>query len=376
MEKYLIKLINNQSSSSNPVVLILITGLRVGGAERMVLELAGHLPFSGIQSVVVTINADPHMFSMLEQYSEAAFPVYTLLVQKNPWSLIKGVIKLIGIIHTENISLIHAHMFHSLLLALIFKMVRPDLPIVFTSHNAKGFSWLRRTIIRMTRAMRVADIIFIAGQHPEMNAVNTVVIPNGVPVDPAKVIVTKEKSSRRIFLFAGRLEPQKDPIALIQAFAAMRKKNCELWMAGDGIMRHDVEREIDKLGIKDRVRLLGLRNDMPQLLVQADCFVMSSRWEGLPMAVLEAGAIGLPVVATPVGALPTVLDGDCGFLVETSQLQRALDEVVNDYAEASRRGKRLRDKVINHYSLEHMAKAHANLYSSLISKKTKLSETE
>jgi len=63
-----------------------------------------------------------------------------------------------------------------------------------------------------------------------------------------------------------------------------------------------------------------------------------------------------------------VLDDDCGYLVQTSQLQHALDDVVNDYAEASRRGKRLHNKVINHYSLEHMARAHANLYISLLPK--------
>jgi glycosyltransferase involved in cell wall biosynthesis len=361
------KLINHQSNSSNPVVLQLITGLGVGGAERVVLDLAERLPFSGIQSVVVTISADPRMLYMLEQYPDAVFPIHILSVRKNPWSLIKGVIKLVGILQTENISLIHAHMFHSLVLALCCKMVRSDLRIVFTSHCANGFSWLRRTIIRMTRAMRDTDIIFVAGQHSEMNAVNTVVIPNGVTVDPAKFIVAKEGSPRRVFLFVGRLEPQKDPIALVQAFAAMHHKGCELWMAGDGIMRHDVELEIDKLGMKERVSLLGLRNDVPQLLAQVDCFVMSSRWEGMPMAVLEAGAIGLPVVATPVGALPTVLDDDCGYLVETSQLQYVLDDVVNDYAEASRRGKRLQNKVISHYSLEHMASAHAIVYNDLMS---------
>ncbi len=359
-------LIKSQSNSSNPVVLQLITGLGVGGAERVVMELAGRLPFSGINLVVVTISAGPRMFSILEQYPEAAFPVHTLSVRKNPWSLIKGSIKLVGILQTENISVIHAHMFHSLVLALICKIVRPDLRIVFTSHCAKGFSWLRRTIIHMTRAMRDADIIFDAGQHPEMNAANTVVIPNGVPVDPGKAIAAKNESLRRVFLFVGRLEPQKDPIALVQAFAAMHHKNCELWMAGDGAMRSDVEFEINRLGIKDRVRILGVRNDVPQLLEQADCFVLSSRWEGMPMAVLEAGAIGLPVVATPVGSLCTILNDDCGYLVESSQLQHTLDAVVNNYVEASRRGKRLQDKVINHFSLEHMARAHANLYRGLM----------
>jgi len=218
----------------------------------------------------------------------------------------------------------------------------------------------------MTKVMRDADVIFVAGQHSEMNAVNTVVIPNGVPVDSNKGIVAREDASLRVFLFVGRLEHAKDPIALVQAFAAMCHKKCELWMAGDGVLRLDVEREIDRLGIKDRVFLLGVRNDVPQLLAQADCFVMSSRWEGLPMAILEAGAIGLPVVATPVGALPMVLGDECGYLTEISKLHQALDDVLNDYEEARRRGKRLRDKVLNQYSLEHMERLHAKLYSSLI----------
>ena len=185
-------------------------------------------------------------------------------------------------------------------------------------------------------------------------------------MDPAKAIISKDARARRVFLFVGRLEPAKNPVALIRAFAAMHHKNCELWMAGDGFMRPEVEREVETLGINDRVRLLGVRHDVSQLLEQADCFVMSSRWEGLPMAILEAGAVALPVVAPPVGAIPTLLGDNCGYLAEVPELQNALDAVMDNYADASQRGKRLQDKVINGFSLEHMCRAHIELYRALM----------
>lgn len=343
-------------------VLQLITGLGVGGAERVVMELAGRLSGRGFQSVVVALGGDR---LMLEQYPAVGFEVLSLGLHKNPWSFIKAVVALKRIIHQEGVTLIHAHMFHALVVGLICKLAQPTLKLVFTSHSSKGFSWLRRKAIGLTKVLRNADVVFVAGQHLEMNAEKTLVIPNGVSAGPAKAIISKDARARRVFLFVGRLEPAKDPVALIRAFAAMRHKNCELWMAGDGFMRPEVEREVELLGISDRVRLLGVRRDVSQLLEQADCFVMSSRWEGLPMAILEAGAVALPVVAPPVGAIPQLLAENCGYLVAVPELQNALDAVIDDYADAQERGKRLQDKVINGFSLDHMYRAHAELYRTL-----------
>lgn len=344
-------------------VLQLITGLGVGGAERVALELAGRLSVGGYQSVVVALGGDRRM---LEQYPEVDFQVHSLKLHKNLWSFINAVVALRRLIHREGGTLIHAHMFHALVFGLICKLAQPTLKLVFTNHSTEVTSWLRLTVIRLTRVLRDADVIFVAGQHPEMNAAKTVVIPNGVPVAPAKAIISKVSRERRVFLFVGRLEPVKDPIALIYAFAAMRHKDCELWVVGDGCLRLQVEQAIEMLGISDRVRLLGIRHDVPQLLLQADCFVLSSRREGLPMVILEAGAVALPVVAPPVGAIPTLLGDSCGYLAEVPELQNALDAVMDDYADASQRGKRLQDKVINGFSLEHMYRAHAELYRTLL----------
>ncbi|MCP3177491.1 glycosyltransferase [Desulfuromonas sp. KJ2020] len=350
------------SSREKMTILQLVTGLGVGGAERVVMEMAGRLSAQGIRTVVVSLKNDR---SILAQYPHVNFPVYCMEMSKNPWSVIKATAAFIKIIRCEHISLIHAHMFHALSLALVSKIVTFYPKVVFTSHNSKGFSFLRRLVICMSKFLRAADVIFIPGQHPEMNATKTVVIPNGVSVDPDWVNSNGMMKERKVFLFVGRLEPAKNPIGLIRSFAAMKQKECELWIAGDGFLRPDVEREIAKFHLEDRVRLLGIRRDVTKLLEEADCFVMASLWEGLPMAILEAGAVALPVVAPPVGAIPDLLGDECGYLVDPSELCHALDDILENYAEARRRGIRLRNKVIAGFSLDHMCLAHADLYRSL-----------
>lgn len=345
-------------------VLQIITGLGVGGAERVVMDIATRLSNDDFVPVIVVLSDE---LRMLEQYPDLDFKIHSLKLHKNPWSFVKAVFELTRIIYKEKISLIHAHMFHALIFGLIGKLVKPDLKLVFTSHSTQGFTPLRKVLVRLTKILRHADVVFMKGQHHKMNAVNTLVIPNGVCVDSDKGFFLKEvKNHPLVFLFVGRLEPVKNPLALIRAFSAMQHKECELWMAGDGFLRLDIEREIDMLGINKRVRLLGIRTDVRNLLKQADCFVMSSRWEGLPLAMLEAGAAALPVVATPVGAIPTLLDSTCGYMVDVSELQSAMDSVIDDYAEARRRGELLRNKIVNNFSLNHMYQEHIKLYRNLI----------
>jgi glycosyltransferase involved in cell wall biosynthesis len=359
--------LNEHSLKNEPraiSVLQLITGLGVGGAERVVMELAGQLPDLGVKATVVVLSSNR---AMLEQYNNPNFRVHFIGMKRNPWSLIKALNELSRIVREEGIDLIHAHMFHSVILGMLCKGLQPNIKLVFTSHTT-GFSKLRQILIRIFRKYRNADVVFFEGQHAVMNTTNTIVIPNGVPVHPQKQIRSVIGGSRPVFLFAGRLEPEKDPVALIRGFSAMSNKDCELWFVGDGVLRSTVEQEIKTLGISDRVQLLGIRNDVPELLRQVDCFVMSSRWEGLPMAMLEAGAEGLPVIATPVGAIPALLGEDCGYLVDVSELHNALDQVLDNYPDAAVRGERLRQKVVNAYSLEHMSYSHAELYKKIISK--------
>ena len=121
-----------------------------------------------------------------------------------------------------------------------------------------------------------------------------------------------------LWLAVGRLDEAKDYPNLLSAFSTLagRHPNARLMIAGTGPLRSDLDSMIQRLGLGDRVRLLGLRLDMPALYAASDALVLSSAWEGMPNVVLEAMASATPVVATAVGAVPEIVsDGESGLIV-------------------------------------------------------------
>lgn len=120
----------------------------------------------------------------------------------------------------------------------------------------------------------------------------------------------------RFVLFAGRLHPQKDPILLVKAFAALNDPFVHLLIAGDGELRSLLDQEIARLGLRRQVSMLGtvLQAELAQLHRICSVFVLSSAYEGLPLVVLEALASGTPVVTTKCGETPKLLTADSGVV--------------------------------------------------------------
>ena len=110
----------------------------------------------------------------------------------------------------------------------------------------------------------------------------------------------------------ARLEPQKNPELLAEACSALQHP-AELLIAGEGSLRPQLEKH-------SGVTLLGVRSDIPELMADADVFALSSDYEGHPVALLEAMAAGLPVVATAVGGVPEIV-GDAGLLVPPRNIE-------------------------------------------------------
>lgn len=176
-------------------------------------------------------------------------------------------------------------------------------------------------------------------RYPWARAISEV-IPNGI--DTAVFRPTDRAAEKRrwgfwnrTFLYAGRLEPEKRVVEIVQAFRKLGMKNCELIIAGDGSQRSAVE----EYARGANVRFLGpvRRSEMPSLMNAADAVVMYSLYEGLPSTVLEALACGTPVLATPVGALPDVVkDGENGHLVSSqAELVEGMRSVCLDKIVAS-----------------------------------------
>lgn len=197
----------------------------------------------------------------------------------------------------------------------------------------------RRTdaIVVVSTADRVMGLASGIGRSDQYEIVRSG-IPLAVPeeVDRAAVRVAFGWDSHDVVVVSvGRLEVQKDPIALVEAFALAHECHpcVRLVLIGDGSLAGDIREAALRHRVHDRVQLLGLRNDVADLLTAADVFALASRWEGLPRAVLEAMRAGLPVVATDTRGINDILsDGETGRLVpvgDTSALAAAIAEVVS-----------------------------------------------
>ena len=139
-------------------------------------------------------------------------------------------------------------------------------------------------------------------------------------------------------------------------------------VVGDGTERPNVQRRANDLRIGEgRLQFLGSRSDIHALLAAADFFVLPSDVEGLPMAVLEAMAHGLPVVATAVGGIPEVItDGREGLLVppgDAAALARAIQRLLTSSEMRLRLGDAARDRVSKEFSLETMANRYQQIYA-------------
>ena len=159
------------------------------------------------------------------------------------------------------------------------------------------------------------------------------------------------KYKKITFISVGRLETVKNHKLLIEV-ANNLKDNFELQIVGDGYLKSELQSMIDDFGLNQKVKLLGLRRDIPFLLNKAHCFLMPSFWEGLPIVLLEAGASRLPIISTSVGSIPVLLNNENSTLVELNSFEEAMIEIINNYEKAQN----LFDKIKKEYSIEQIVR--------------------
>ena len=171
----------------------------------------------------------------------------------------------------------------------------------------------------------------------------------------------------------ARLEPQKGIPFLIEAMELLQSSgvDAELWIVGDGPDRPELEAMVNASpGLRDSVKFLGRRDDVPGILSQLDIFVLPSLWEGLPNAVMEAMAARLPVVATNVDGTPELVnDGETGLLVppkSAEALADAIAKLVADGALRQRMGQAGRRRIEQHFTEDRMIAETEALYRELI----------
>jgi len=343
-------------------VLHLTVGLAHGGAEKVLLDASIQFKKNGIiNSQVISFSNE---LGLLDDYVKHQIRAIPLKKDSSLKSLFEIFSFTNSFVRSENIDIVHAHMFHAMLIAAMLKIRNPKIKVVFTSHNVNLGSRLREFLIFLLKPLRNIDILFSANMKRYFHKSHNIVIQNAVNAEEFRG--QTDKFEKFTFLAVGHLREAKNYPFLLECAKELKKSfDFQVLIAGEGKLKEELQRRIEKEELEENIFLLGNVENIPKLLQQSHCLVMPSLWEGMPIAILEAGACRLPVIATPVGSIPSVLNDDNAYLVTLDDFSDSMSDVFHDYPAAQKKAEQFYDQVIEENTIEKMVKKLEDLYLSL-----------
>lgn len=367
-------------------VVHVIDHMGAGGAQQLVANLAIRQLQNGVSVNVIALRGPTPLGARL---SASGVPVYFLgLTSWDP----RQVALIRRILRTINPSIVHLHLIRACTFGWIAAALAGVSAIVIHDHEASAEIYthpgpllaLRRLIephvtsphvIYIAVSETAAAYAVQAGRRP---VERVKVVYDGIdweffanfPLNQAEARASLGLPEGKVLIVGvGRLRPVKGFDILLEAVAAL-PANIHLALAGDGPERSVLAMRATQLEIADRVHFLGHLTDVRSLLRAGDIYVQPSRREAFGLAAVEAGAIGLPVVASAVGGLREIVcHGETGLLVppeRPTELAAALGQLVVDPSLSHRLGLAARDRVRARFTIEQTVERLDAIYRSLI----------
>jgi glycosyltransferase involved in cell wall biosynthesis len=367
-------------------VVHLFRRLPVGGAERVALDLLSRLDRDRFEPSVCSTGREGG--ALAPAFEAAGIPVHHVRVPSRLGPV--GLARLALHLRRERAQLLHAHMYPSNVTGTVAGRLARVPAVVGHVHNVGEWHGAAGRLLdrRLVRARdctlvcsRDALADYLAGVGRGRGDVR--LFENAVDLAAhARGDEPREEVLRSLGVPPGdavlgmvaAFRPQKDHALLLRAFRRVvaARHATTLVLPGDGETRDAAETLASELGIGDRVRFPGSRDDVPRILRALDLFVLASHHEGLPLAVIEALAAGVPVVATAVGGVPSLLeDGRAGLLVprgDEDALAGALLRLLGE-PELGRSLAREGARVVRGYGIEGRAAELQELYLELLRRK-------
>jgi glycosyltransferase involved in cell wall biosynthesis len=299
--------------------------------------------------------------------------------------------RLYRLLRQERPIILHAWMIHANVLGRALGRLAGVAIIITSRRNVSIGGKRREAINRVTaglgdRAIAVCELARqVEIEQTKVLPEKVVTIYNGVEADMFSQVAPQSAVQARsafgiptdVLLVGsvGRFRLQKGFVDLLVAMRQVDEhvSGTRLLLVGDGDLQDDLEAKTLSLGLDKVVTFAGMRSDVPKILKALDVFVLPSWWEGMPNAVLEAMAAGLPVVATAVGGTPeVVVDGVTGLLVpphDPDSLAQAIVRLLGDPDLRRRMGQAGQDRVGQQFSVEKMVEQTQTLYEQLVIEK-------
>ena len=358
-------------------LLYVITLAERGGAQVHLLDLVANLP-AGFSPVIAT--GEPGF--LCDEAAKLGIPVHLVPELTHPIHPVQDFRALLAIarlIRREMPDVVHAHTSKAGLLARFAARLAAT-PVVLTAHTwsfADGIPCLQRWISIPLERLAAA----LAGKIITVSQANTVLalkksiakqqalirIWNGVPDVPGRALPGSRKTVTLIT--TARFAPQKDHGLLLEALTSI-EGDWRLLLVGDGPTRRQIDKEANDLGLARRIEFLGERDDIQSLLTAADLFVLPSKWEGLPLSILEAMRAGLPVIATNIGGVgEAVTDGVTGYLTapgDAAQLRHRLQHLIRSPELLATMGAAARQRYEQDFRIETMVQKTVAVYRDVV----------
>lgn len=367
-------------------ILELVSSLDVGGVEQLVISLAREFPRHGVAS---QIGCLVRLGRLVEQNSISGIWIGGLN-EKRPFVDIRVLLQLCRFVRVNQITIIHSHNTRPLLYGALASWIT-GASHVNTVHGKRDIHAGRQAkTARTRRLLRFGTKAYVAVSRAlqselcsveRLPAVQVCVIPNGINTmlfQPGSGNAQLElrhahaiPSNAFVIGTVGRFSAEKDYPLLIQAFRQFhdQAQDAHLVLVGDGPERGPIQQAIQSSGLSDVCHLPGMQTNVVKWMQMLDVFCLSSKREGAPLTLLEAGACGLPLVATDVGANRELINPpECGLIVPPGHAQQLTQAWLHLYRNRDlghQMGARARQRVLQHYSLTEMTRSYCRLFREI-----------
>ena len=354
-------------------VVHVVSSLSVGGMEHFAVRMAAWQKCAGMESSILSLQGS----GPLQAEAEAAgVPVLPLGGANKAVRVLKGISTMLRL----RPQIVHGHNQTSVQYALLGRRMI-GAKVLITAHGRGKADYREPTQEEWRQVSAVTAVSEAVAEEicDSLPAGRLSVILNGVETSVAKR--SREETRKTLGIaeteivgtIVARIDAMKGHDTLLEACAILKRRNraFTLLIVGDGVERDNRERLSRELNLSpDKVRFLGFRKDVPDILSASDFFMLPSLTEGLPLSVLEAMSHGLPVVATNVGGIPELIqEGVHGLLVppkNQSSLANAMEQILTSPVLGQEMGRRGALRVQKEFSFNSMMEKYSERYEELL----------
>jgi len=359
-------------------------------ADTLLKERVQLLRKSGVDNRIICMDG-----SRVERLRAAGIPVFTAPLPRgyHPFKLLSSLVRITAYLRRERIDLVHTHCSIPGFIGRLAAWLA-GVPVII--HTVHGFhfhdntpSWKRGVYVALERFVgQFTDMLLSQNRHDLEQAARFRIVPrnrlrhigNGIKLDRFPGTRPARTHDPLTITCVARLEPVKNHRMLFESARQLKERGYRfrIWAVGDGDLRPDYEALCSKMEIRDCVEFLGYRDDIPELLAKTDISVLTSVKEGIPRAILESMAMGVPVVATRVsGNSEVVREGETGFMIELDDsdgLTIALERLMRDPELREEIGKRSREVAHREYDETSIVQSLRDIYGNLLAGRASVAE--